>query len=51
MWMSVIVCTDLSGKESPRQVGVGTEVTSGSLGGVMVSTLAGNARDVGSILL
>ena len=31
------------------QVGVGTVVTSGILGGVMVSTLAQNARDVGSI--
>ena len=38
--MSVVVCTDLSGKEPHRQVGVGREVTSGSLGGVMFSTLA-----------
>ena len=38
--------TDLS---SHIQVAVGTVVTVGSLGGVMVSTLARNARDVGSI--
>ena len=34
--VSVVVCTDLSGKEPHRQVGV---VTSGSLGGVMVSVV------------
>ena len=47
----VIVGTDLSasGKELHRQVGVGTVVTSGSLGGVMVNIPAWNARDVGSI--
>ena len=43
---SAVVCTDLTGKELHGQVGV---VTSGSLYGVMVSTLAWNARDVGSI--
>ena len=31
------------------QVSVGSMVTAGSLGGVMVSTLTRNARDVGSI--
>ena len=44
------MCTDLSGKESHTQVGVDMVVTSGSLGGVMVSILAWNARDVDSIL-
>ena len=34
--MSIVVCTHLSGKELHRQEGVGTVVTSGSLGGVMV---------------
>ena len=48
--MSVVGCTDLSGKELHRQVGMGKMVTSVSLGGIMVSTLAWNARDVGSIL-
>ena len=41
------LCTDLSGKEPHRQVGVGKVVTSRSLGDIMVSTLAWNARDVG----
>ena len=41
---SVVVSTDLSGKESHRQVGIGNVVTSGSLGSIM-------ARDVASILL
>ena len=39
----------LSGKEPHRQVGVGRVVASGNLGGVMVRSLARNARDVGSI--
>ena len=43
-----IVYTDLSRKELYRQVV--RMVTPGSLGGGMVSTLAWNARDVGSIL-
>ena len=47
--MSIKLCTDLSDKEFHRLVGVGTVVTSGSLCGVMVSTLGWNARDVGSI--
>ena len=42
--VSVVVYSDLSGKEPHRQVGVGRVMTSGSLGGVMVSTLARNAR-------
>ena len=46
---SVVVCTDLSGKELHRQVGVARVVTSRSLGGVIVSTLAWNARGVHSI--
>ena len=46
---SVAVCSDLPGKEPHRQVGVGSMVTSGSLGSLMVSTLAQNARGVGSI--
>ena len=33
---SVVVCTDLSGKEPHRQVGVDRVVILGSLGGVMV---------------
>ena len=37
------------GKELHRQVGMGILVTSVSLGGVMVSILARNARYVGSI--
>ena len=36
---SIVVCTDLAGKELPRQVGVVMVVTSGSLGGVMVSVV------------
>ena len=44
----LVVCTDLSAKTPPRQVGIGRVVTSGSLGGVMVSTLARSARDVSS---
>ena len=47
---SVMVCTDLSGKNTHRQVSVGNMVTSRSLGSVMISILAQNARDVGSIL-
>ena len=47
--MGKVVCTDLSGKELYRQVGNGRVMTLGSLGDVMVSTLAQNARDMGSI--
>ena len=46
---SVVVCTDLSGKQPHRQISAGSKVASGSLGCVMVSLLARNARDVGSI--
>ena len=49
MHRGVVVCTDLLGKETYRQIGVGRMVTSGGLHGVMVSTLARNTRDVGSI--
>ena len=45
----VVVCTDLWSKELHRQVGVGIVVTSGSLHGVMVSTLARTAKGVCSI--
>ena len=37
--VSVVVCTDLSGKEPHRQIYVGRVVTSRSLGGVMVSVV------------
>ena len=47
--MSVVDRTDLLGKEPHGQVGMGSMVRSGSLGGVNVATLAQNARDVGSI--
>ena len=47
--MLFIVSTDLSGIEPHRKGSMGRVVTSGSLGGLMVSTLALNARDVGSI--
>ena len=46
---SAILCTDLSGKEQYIQVGMERVVTSGRLGGVMISTHTRNARDVGSI--
>ena len=46
--ISVVVCTDFSGKEPHRQVGVVRVVTSGSLGGEMVGTLAQSAKDVSS---
>ena len=46
---TVVVCTDLSGKEPNNQVTVGSMVKSGSLGGVMASTQARAAKDVGSI--
>ena len=45
----VVVCTDLSGKEQYRQVGLDRVVTSGNIGGVVVSTLVWNARSVGVI--
>ena len=47
--MRVVGCTDLSDKELHRQVGMGIVVTSGSLRGLMFSTLNRNARFVGSI--
>ena len=47
--MSVVVDTNISGKEPVRQVRVSILVTSGSACSVKVRTLAWNARDVGSI--
>ena len=48
--LSVVDFIDIADKELHRQVGYhGILLTSGSLGVVMVSTLARNARDVGSI--
>ena len=44
-------CLELHYCNSKLQVGVGIVVTSGSLGGVMVSTLVWNTRDVASILI
>ena len=43
-----MVCTDRSGKEQHRQVGVGSVLISGSLDGVMVAHWPGMQRDVGS---
>ena len=43
------MCTDLSGKEPHRYVNMGKVVSSGSLGGVIGSTIAQNARYVGLI--
>ena len=43
--------TDFSGKDPHRKVCVGRVVISGTIGGVMISILAQNARDVGSIPL
>ena len=45
---SVVVCTDLSGKELHRHVCMCKIVTPGSLCGVMVITLAHNTRGVSS---
>ena len=47
--MSVVVCTDLSGKEPYRQVCLGRVVALGSLGGVMVIALAQTAKYMGLI--
>ena len=44
---SEVFCTDLSGEVSHREVGMGSVLTSGSLCGVVVNTLAQNASDVG----
>ena len=46
MWVILIV---FSGTEPHWQVGMGSMMISGNLGGVMVSTLARNARHVDSI--
>ena len=45
----VVVCTDLWGKESHRQASVNRARTSGSICGIMISTLARNPIYVGSI--
>ena len=45
----VVVRTNPSDIESQRQVGVDRVITSVRLGGVIVSRLVQNARDVGSI--
>ena len=47
--MNLIACTHLLDKELHRHTEVGRMMTSGSLGGERVSTLARNTRDVGSI--
>ena len=42
-----MVCTNLSGKANPhRHAGMNRVITSGRLGGVKLSTLASNPRDV-----
>ena len=43
----MVACFDLSGKDSHRQVDVNRVMTSGSLGGVMISILSWNAKGVG----
>ena len=47
--MCVIVCTDLSGKDQHRQVGVDIVVISGNLDCLMVNTVTMHAINVGSI--
>ena len=47
--MSVVVGIDLSNKEPRRQMGVDMVVISGSLGDVMINTVARIGRDVGLI--
>ena len=49
-FLTVVVCTDLSGKEPGTHVGVSSMVTSGSLNVVMVMTLACNVKYMGLIL-
>ena len=49
MSVVLVVSFEIAGNALHRQVGVGRVVTPGSLGGVMISTQAQNARDVGSI--
>ena len=48
-YYTLVVCNDLSGKESYRQVDVGRVMASRRLGDVIVNTPARNTRDVGSI--
>ena len=47
--MSVVICTDLSGREPHRQVGVVRVIATGSLSSVMVSMPAQYVKGVGSI--
>ena len=49
--MCILVGADITGKELHRRGYMCSTVTSGSLGDEMVSSLAQNARDMGSILL
>ena len=42
-----VICSDLSDKAPPRQVGVGRVLTWGTLGRVMITTVARNADSVG----
>ena len=42
--MGIVVCSDLSGKEPHRQIGVGRAVISESVGGQMVITLTKNSQ-------
>ena len=46
---SAVVGTDLWQRDAQRQVGMGRVMTSGSLSGVRISTLARNAKYVDSI--
>ena len=46
-WNTAIACTDLSGKDLHRQIGMDTMLTSWSLGGVMVSTLGSECKRCG----
>ena len=47
--MSAVVCTDLSGKEPHKEVDIDRVIASGSLGGVIVSSVARTAKELGSI--
>ena len=47
--MSIVDCTDLSGKGPHKKVGMGSMLTLMSLNGRMVCALAGNARGMDSI--
>ena len=49
MCMYAVMCTDHSTKKQHREVGMLTVVTSVSIAGVLVNTLAQYVRDAGSI--